>query len=60
MNFSVESKFEISVMKTIEAESMEDALEKAKTLRVPDFVSFNGDWMDGDNIEIITVMKEIK
>ena len=45
--FDVNARLLLLAGVTIAAESFEDALEQAKTLRETDFVKFKGDFVDG-------------
>ena len=45
--FDVTARLLLLVGITIKAESFEDALEQAKTLREQDFVKFKGEFADG-------------
>ena len=58
MKFTVEGEFKVTVAKTIEAESMEGAIVTGKELRISDFVEFRGIWANGDDVDIVSVIKE--
>lgn len=46
-NFEIQAKLSLLATKTISAQSLEDALEEAKSLTETDFVTFLGDFVDG-------------
>lgn len=47
-NFTVYAKMNITVSVEISAKHLDEALEKSKKLNQIDFITFVGDYMDGD------------
>lgn len=54
--FTIGAKItELYVDLEIRADSLEDALEKGKKLKIPEFIDFKGSWIDGEEIKITGV-----
>ena len=49
-SFSVSAQLNIWVSVTIEAESLEDAIEKSRDLGVTDFVTVDGEHIDSQHV----------
>lgn len=45
--FEVQARLNLLTTITIEAQSLEEAMAKSKTLKEGDFVNFEGEFMDG-------------
>lgn len=50
--YTIVAKLEVEADVEITADSLEDAVAQARTLKVPDFVSFTGEFVDGKDVEI--------
>lgn len=55
--FYIGARISIETTLKIEAESLEDALEKSKDLETGDFITFKGEFDDGGIDEIYSVYK---
>ena len=55
--FTVSASIKVNCTIDIKAESLEDALEQAREMRVINFVDFKGEWIDGDIEEIDAIYK---
>ena len=55
--FHVSGRMTVIVGVEVKAKDWDSALEEAKKLKIQDFVSINGDYEDGTDLEITTIWK---
>ena len=56
--YNVTGRVSVDVGIEISATSWEDAATKALQLKVQDFITIDGDYIDGRDVEITTIWKE--
>ena len=57
-NYLIDSTIKVVTNIEIKAESLQDALDQSKELKMQDFITVKGDWIDG-NIVAITGINDI-